>query len=146
MQARLNPYTLVPEAFKPMMSLEGYIQSCGLESSLIHLVKTRASQINGCAYCIDMHVKEALKDGETSERLYMLNAWRESPLYTDRERSALAWTESLTLLTNTSADDTLYAQLSTHFSEEERVKLSLVIGCINVWNRLNVGFRVPHPR
>ena len=146
MKTRLNPYAVVPEAFKPMMALEQYIRGCGLEFSLIELVKTRASQINGCAYCIDMHVKDALKAGEDVERMYMLSAWRESHLYSERERAALAWTEALTTLSASSATDELYEELGRHFTQEEMTKLSLLIGTINVWNRINVGFSVPQPK
>jgi AhpD family alkylhydroperoxidase len=115
-----------------------------LEHSLVELVKMRASQINGCAYCIKMHSADARKAGETEDRLYLLNAWRESHLYTPRERAALAWTEALTLLSETGAPDADYEELKAHFTEEEQVKLTLVIGAINTWNRFAVGFRSVH--
>lgn len=139
------PYKLFPEAIKAMTALETAVKNSGLEHSLIHLVKLRASQINGCAYCIHMHATDARAQGETEMRLYMLSAWRESPLYSDRERAALAWTESLTLLAATGAPDGDYEWLKREFTEIEQVKLTLLIGAINVWNRLQVGFRVLHP-
>jgi AhpD family alkylhydroperoxidase len=113
--------------------------------SLIELVKMRASQINGCAFCLDMHSKDARSKGETEQRLYLLNAWRESPLYSDRERAALAWTEALTLVAETHAPDSDYDTLKEHFTEEEIVKLSMLIVTINGWNRLAIGFRSIHP-
>ena len=145
MKARLNAFTLVPEAYKALSALQGYVDECGLEHSLMELVKTRASQINGCAFCIEMHTRDARKAGETEERLYLLSAWRESPLYTDRERAALAWTEALTLIAQSGAPDEVYEQARAQFSEEELVKLSVAISMINVWNRLQVGFRAVHP-
>jgi len=145
MKPRLDLTTADPDAYKAMAALEAYIRSCGLEKSLINLVKMRASQINGCAYCLDMHSKEARKAGETEQRLYLLSAWRESPLFTDRERAALAWTEALTLVAETHAPDDVYEEVRRHFSEAETVKLSLAIVTINGWNRLCVGARVIHP-
>jgi AhpD family alkylhydroperoxidase len=139
------PYKLFPEAIKAMTALETAVKNSGLEHSLIHLVKLRASQINGCAYCIHMHATDARAQGETEMRLYMLSAWRESPLYSDRERAALAWTEALTLLAATGAPDGDYEWLKSEFTETEQVKLTILIGAINVWNRLQVGFRVLHP-
>lgn len=139
------PYKLFPEAIKAMTTLETAVKNSGLEHSLIHLVKLRASQINGCAYCIHMHATDARAQGETEMRLYMLSAWRESPLYSDRERAALAWTEALTLLAATGAPDGDYEWLKSEFTETEQVKLTMLIGAINVWNRLQVGFRVLHP-
>ena len=145
MEARLNPYTAAPDAMKAMMALESYVRGCGLEPSLIELVKTRASQINGCAYCIDMHTRDARAHGETEQRLYLLSAWHESPLYSDRERAALAWTEALTLISETHAPDAVYEEARAQFSEEELTKLSLLIGTINAWNRIAIGFRAVHP-
>jgi AhpD family alkylhydroperoxidase len=145
MRNRLNFYTAAPDAVKAMLRLEDYVRDCGLEHSLIHLVKTRASQINGCAFCIHMHTRDARAAGESEERLYLLSAWRESPLYTLRERAALAWTESLTLIAETNAPDEDYEDVHRHFAEDELVKLTLLIGAINVWNRLCVGFRSIHP-
>ncbi|HEY1887734.1 MAG TPA: carboxymuconolactone decarboxylase family protein, partial [Roseiarcus sp.] len=117
----------------------------GLEESLMDLVEIRASQINGCALCLDMHTTTARKRGETEQRLYLLDAWRDSPLFNDRERAALAWTEGLTRLTEMGAPDDVYQALKAEFSEEEQVKLTLLIVAINGWNRINVGFRAVHP-
>ena len=128
-----------------MLALDAYIQGCGLEASLIELVKTRASQINGCAYCIDMHVKEGRKAGVSEQRMHLVAAWRESPLFSERERAALAWTEALTLIADTHAPDSDYEALRARFSEEEMVKLSVAIGLINLWNRLVIGLRTVHP-
>ena len=145
MTPRLNPYKVAPQVLQPMIELENSLKNSGLEHSLFHLVKTRASQINGCAYCIHMHTREARAAGESEERLYLLDAWRESPLYSPRERAALAWTEALTLIADTHAPDSDYEELQKYFSEEERVKLTLLIGAINTWNRLAIGFRSVHP-
>ncbi len=145
MQPRLNHQAAAPDAYKAMLGLETYVRRSGLEHGLLHLVKIRASQINGCAYCIHMHTGEARAAGETEERIYLLSAWRESPLYTPRERAALAWTEALTLVAETHVPDEVYEEVRPHFTEEEMVKLSLAIGTINVWNRLAVGFRSIHP-
>jgi AhpD family alkylhydroperoxidase len=145
LKARLIPFEVAPGALKPMIELEKNLKNSGLEHSLIELVKTRASQINGCAYCIHMHTKDARANGESEERLYLLSAWRESPLYSDRERAALAWTEALTLVSETHAPDEDYEELSRHFTPEEQVKLTLLIGAINTWNRIAIGFRSIHP-
>jgi len=145
MKPRLNPTAAAPDAYKAMVALETYLKSSGLEPSLIELVKMRASQINGCAFCLDMHSKDARAHGETEQRLYLLDAWRESPLYSDRERAALAWTEALTLIAQTHAPDPDYEMLKRHFTDAEQVKLTLLIGAINTWNRLAIGFRLIHP-
>lgn len=145
MSKRLNPYTTAPDMMKPLIALEAAIKDSGLEYSLIELVKMRASQINGCAYCLHMHSADARKAGESEARLYLLSAWRESELYTPRERAALAWTEALTLLPQTHAPDGDYEEALRHFGAEEMVKLTLLIGTINVWNRIAVGFRSHHP-
>ena len=145
MQPRINPYQAAPEAMKAMGALESYVQTCGLEASLIDLVKTRASQINGCAFCIHMHTREARARSETEERLYLLDAWRESPLYSERERAALAWTEALTLISQTHAPDGVYEEVRRQFAEDELVKLTVLIGTINAWNRIAIGFRSVHP-
>ncbi len=146
MTSRLqNPIKLAPETFKAMMALEASFKAGPLEHGLMELVKLRASQINGCAYCIHMHTTDARKNGETEMRLYMLNAWRESTLYSERERAALAWTEALTRLAETGAPDADYEPITRHFSEAEQVQLTFLIGAINVWNRLQVGFRAAHP-
>ncbi|MES2751976.1 MAG: carboxymuconolactone decarboxylase family protein [Pseudomonadota bacterium] len=139
-----NPLKAAPEGIKAMMALEASIKASGLEHSLIELVKMRASQINGCAYCIHMHATDARAHGETEMRLYMLNAWRESTLYSARERAALAWTEALTLIAATGAPDADYDLVKAEFTESEQVNLTLLIGAINLWNRLQVGFRVAH--
>ena len=146
MSARLNPFAAAPEMIAAMTALETAVVSSGLEHSLIELVKTRASQINGCAFCIHMHTRDARAHGESEERLYLLAAWWESSLFTPREKAALTWTDSLTLLAQTRAPDADYATMREHFDEAEAVKLTMLIGAINVWNRLAVGFRSQHPR
>ena len=138
---RLNFKRLVPAAYRAMLALESYVHETGLESSLLELVKMRASQINGCAYCLDMHSKDARAAGETEQRLYVLNAWREAPFYTDRERAALAWTESVTLVNESHVPEDVYQQARAHFSEQELVNLTIAIVAINGWNRLEVSFR-----
>jgi AhpD family alkylhydroperoxidase len=145
MKARLIPFEVASGSLKPMIELERTLKNSGLEHSLLELVKIRASQINGCAYCIHMHTKDARANGETEERLYLLSAWRESPLYSDRERAALAWTEALTLVAEAHAPDEEYEALSRHFTPAEQVNLTLMIGAINTWNRLAIGFRSVHP-
>lgn len=145
MTPRLNPFATSPEGYKAMVNLEAYVKASGLEHSLLELVKMRVSQINGCAFCLDMHAKDARKAGESEARLYLLSAWRESPLYSERERAALAWAEALTLVAETAAPDADYALLQQHFTEKEQVDLTLAIGAINVWNRLAIGFRAVHP-
>ena len=145
MKPRLDFTKAAPDAYRAMSALEAYVRGCGLDHSLIELVKMRASQINGCAFCLDMHSKDARKAGETEQRLYLLSAWRESPLYNARERAALAWTEALTLVAETHAPDADYAAARAEFSEEEMVKLTLLIVTINGWNRLAIGFRSIHP-
>ncbi|MCC7048273.1 MAG: carboxymuconolactone decarboxylase family protein [Alphaproteobacteria bacterium] len=145
MQARLNAYAAAPGAIKALVGVETYIQNSGLEHALIELVKMRASQINGCAYCLDMHSKDARRNGETEQRLYLLNAWRESPAYSARERAALAWTEALTLIAETHAPDDVYAEVRAQFKDDELANLTTLIGLINVWNRLAIGFRNVHP-
>lgn len=146
MSARLNPFAAAPEMIAAMTALEEAVVSSGLEHSLIELVKTRASQINGCAFCIHMHTRDARAHGESEERLYLLAAWWESSLFTAREKAALTWTDSLTLIAQTRAPDADYETLREHFDEAEAVKLTMLIGAINVWNRLAVGFRTQHPR
>jgi AhpD family alkylhydroperoxidase len=143
MTSRANPYASL-DLVKPLIDYAKLIEG-RLEPSLGHLVKIRASQINGCAMCLNMHTQEALKDGETQQRLFLLDAWRESPLYTDRERAALGWTEALVRLSETRAPDEDYAAVEAQFTETERVNLSLLIGVIMSFNQLGVGFRVRHP-
>lgn len=145
MTARMNYFAKAPELMKSVMAVETAIKATGFDPRLIHLIKLRASQINGCAYCVDMHVKEARHDGEPEQRIHLISAWRESPLYSERERAALEWTEALTLLPSSRADDAFYEPLKAHFSDEEIVQLTVAIGLINLWNRLAVGFRSPHP-
>lgn len=142
---RLNPYKAAPAAYKPLIDLQAYTDTCGLEPSLLELVKTRASQINGCAFCLEMHTREAREQGESEARLYLLNAWRESPLYSDRERAALEWTEAVTLVSETAVPDSVFEIARAAFSEEELVNLTVAIGMINVWNRLAISFRALHP-
>ena len=146
MSARLNPYAAAPEMIAAMTALETAVVSSGLEHSLIELVKTRASQINGCAFCIHMHTRDARAHGESEERLYLLAAWWESSLFTPREKAALTWTDSLTLVAQTRAPDADYDAMREHFDEAEAVKLTMLIGAINVWNRLAVGLRSQHPK
>lgn len=143
---RLNAVQASPETYKTLIALETYLQSCGLEYSLIELVKTRASQINGCAFCLHMHTTDARKAGESEIRLHLLAAWRESSLYTVRERAALGWTEALTLVAQTGAPDADYAAFNAEFSPAEQVQVTALIGMINLWNRLAVGFRFQHPK
>jgi AhpD family alkylhydroperoxidase len=145
MKPRLNPYQVSPATMKAMMDLEKQVAASGLEPILAELVKTRASQINGCAFCLDMHTRDARAKGESEERLYLLNAWRESPLYSDRERAALAWTEAVTLVAQGHVPDEVYAQARAQFSEEELVKLTLLVATINAWNRFAISFRSVHP-
>jgi AhpD family alkylhydroperoxidase len=145
MTPRLNPFAAAPAPMQSWLEFGKDILQSGLEESLMELVKIRASQINGCAFCLHMHTREARARGETEERLYLLDAWRESPLYGERERAALAWTEALTLLSETHAPDHVYETLQAQFTEEEQVKLTLLIIAINGWNRVQVGFRGVHP-
>lgn len=140
-----NTFGLVPEGIKAMMALEQSFATGGLEPALLELVRLRVSQINRCAFCIHMHATALRKRGEDEMRLHLLPAWRESSLYSSRERAALAWAESLTLLAETGAPDSDYEQLRTEFSEGEQVQLTLLIGAINTWNRLQVGFRAASP-
>lgn len=142
MSVRMDYAKAEPAAVRAMYGLQHYVNECGLERSLLELIKTRASQINHCAYCIDMHTKDArVASGESEQRLYGLSAWQEAPYYTDRERAALAWTEALTLIADNNVPDDLYAQARQHFSEAELVNLSLAVIAINGWNRLAIGFR-----
>lgn len=145
MKPRLNPFAAAPAPMQSWLEFgQGLLQG-DLENGLMELVKIRASQINGCAFCLHMHATDARKHGEAEERIYLLDAWRESPLYSDRERAALAWTEALTLVSETRAPDNDYLALKAHFTEEEQVTLTLLIVAINGWNRIQVGFRAVHP-
>ena len=141
---RISAYDAAPGAMDAMYAVEKYIDRCGLERSLIELVKMRASQINGCAFCLNMHSVDARKNGETEQRLYLLDAWHESSLYSARERAALAWTEALTSIASTHAPDAVYADLRAHFTEAETTNLTLLICQINSWNRFAIGFRYEH--
>ena len=141
MKPRMNYYQAAPDTVKALVALEEQIQASGLEKSLIELVKTRASQINGCAFCINMHTQDARKQGETEQRLYGLDAWRETPYYSARERAALEWTEALTLVAESRVPDEVYERVREQFSEDELVHLSLAIVSINGWNRLNIAAR-----
>ena len=140
-EPRIAYYKIAPEGLKHLLALENYLRQCGLEKSLLELVKLRVSQINGCAHCIDMHSKDALAAGETIQRLVALDAWEETPFYTDRERAALAWCETLTRISETHAPDELYQAAREHFNEAELVNLTLAITAINSWNRISIGFR-----
>jgi len=141
MEPRIDYRKYAPEGLKALLSLEKYVAECGLDEKLIHLIKMRASQINGCAFCIDMHSKDARAAGETEQRLYELDAWRETPFYTDRERAALEWTESLTLVSQTHVPDAVYAEVKKYFSEKEIVDLTLIVSAINTWNRIAIAAR-----
>lgn len=141
MEPRLNYAKAFSEAVHVMRLMEKALHESGLEPGLLELVKTRASQLNGCAFCIDMHTKDARAAGETEQRLYALSAWRETPFFTDRERAALAWTEALTNIQQGHAPDELYDEARTHFSEAELVRLTFAITQINAWNRIAIGFR-----
>ena len=142
MQSRLDFKKVAPGAYRAMAGLEAYVRhSTQLESSLLELVRMRASQINGCAYCLDMHSKDARAAGETEQRLYTLSAWRETPFFSNRERAALAWTEAITLINSSNAPDDIYEEARKEFTEEELVNLTIAIVAINGWNRLAIGFR-----
>jgi AhpD family alkylhydroperoxidase len=141
METRLNPQKAAPEVYKAMLALESAVKATGLESNLLDLVKLRASQINGCAFCIDMHSKDLRAAGETEQRLYLLDAWREAPFYSDRERAALAWTEAVTLITDGHVPDEVYEQARKDFSDDELTKLTLAVVAINGWNRFSIAFR-----
>lgn len=145
MTPRMNIFAAAPEAMKGMMAVEATIDNSALEHTLVELVKIRASQINGCAYCIHMHVTDAVKHGETDMRIHLLSAWRESPSFTDRERAALNWTESLTNVSETHAPDADYVLLQSQFDAKDIASLTVLIGAINFWNRLQIGLRAIHP-
>lgn len=141
MEARMNYAKAAPGIIKAMRGLDTYLAECGLEPSLRELVKLRASQINGCAYCVDMHSLDARAGGETEQRLYALPVWHETPFFTERERAALLWTEKLTLLSVDHVPDEVYEQVRPHFTDAELANLTLAIATINAWNRFGVGFR-----
>ena len=142
MEARLNYQNLAKQGLLHMYQMEAYLKHSGLEPALVELVKMRTSQMNGCAFCLDMHSKDARAAGETEQRLYGLNAWRETPYYTDRERAALAWTEALTNIQQGHVPDAVFNEVKQHFSDEEIANLTLAINQINAWNRISIAFRV----
>ena len=141
MDARMEYWKAAPGGFKAMSSLEAYLRDCGIEQPLLHMVKLRASQINGCAYCIDMHWKDARAAGESEQRLYGLGAWREAPYYSGRERAALEWTEALTKITEGHVPDAVYESVRGHFSDKELADLTWAVAAINAWNRVAIAFR-----
>jgi AhpD family alkylhydroperoxidase len=145
MKPRLNFYGQAPELTKALVALNKAVDECGLEKSLLHLIKLRASQINGCSFCVEMHSREARVDGETEQRLYLVSAWKESPLFTDRERAAFAWVEAVTKIADAGVPDELYEKALQHFSAEDLTKLTMATGMINIWNRLCVSFHAIHP-
>lgn len=145
MQSRLNFAKAAPDAYKAVAALDSYVKGSGIEPRLIHLIKLRASQINGCAYCVDMHTKEARHSGLSQQWINLVCVWRESPHFDERERAVLGWTEALTNVAETRAPDEAYEALKAHFNEEEMTKITVAIGAINVWNRLCVGFRALPP-
>lgn len=142
MKARFNYATTAPGVYDAMDALDQYLGTCGLDEPLLHLVRLRASQINGCAYCLDMHWKDLRAIGETEQRLYSLDAWRESPYYSDRERSALAWAEAVTSITHEHVPSELYDAVRQHLSEKELSDLTLAVATINAWNRLSIAARL----
>jgi AhpD family alkylhydroperoxidase len=145
MKSRINSYQAAPGVMKAMMALQNEVAQSGLEPSLVGLVEIRASQINGCAFCLHMHTRDARARGETEQRIYLLDAWRESPLYSERERAALAWTEAVTLVSQTHVPDEVYDRAKAAFSEDEMAKLTLLVVTINAWNRFSIAFRAIHP-
>ncbi len=145
MNQRTDFYKASPDALKAMIALEGAVNKLGLEPVLLDLIKLRASQINGCAFCVDLHSTDLRKAGESERRVYAVAVWREAPFFTERERAALAWTETITLVSETRAPDADYVLLQSEFDEREQGYLSLLIGMINAWNRVQIGFRAAHP-
>lgn len=145
MKTRFDYYKAAPEVVRAQLELSNFSQACGLAHGLLELVKIRVSQINGCAFCLEMHTREARAGGEGEVRLHLLAAWRESPLYNERERAALAWAEALTLVSETHVPDDVYEQARAQFSEKELVQLTLAVAVINSWNRFAVAFRAVHP-
>jgi AhpD family alkylhydroperoxidase len=141
MKSRFNLFSAIPDGYRALAGLESYLKTCGIEVKLLHLIKLRTSQINGCAYCIDMHWKDLRAIGETEQRLYGLDAWEESPYYTDRERAALLWTEAITKIYEGHVPDSVYESVRPHFSEKELADLTLAIATINAWNRLAIASR-----
>ncbi len=142
MKTRLNYSSVAPEIYAAMDAADQYLSRCGLEPGLLNLIRLRASQINGCAYCLDMHWKDLRASGDTEQRLSSLEVWRECPYYTERERAALAWTEAVTLVTNGHVPDTVHDEVRPHFSEKELSNLTLAVAAINAWNRLSIAGRL----
>src|SRR3954451_11298830 len=140
MKPRIN-LMVAPEAYRAMSGLEAYLKKSGLDHNLLHMIKLRASQMNGCAYCIDMHWKDARAGGESEQRLYGLDAWRESPYYSDRERAALEWAEALTHVTDGHVPDAVYDAVRGYFSDKELADLTWAVAAINAWNRVSIAFR-----
>ncbi|MBN9243271.1 MAG: carboxymuconolactone decarboxylase family protein [Mesorhizobium sp.] len=145
MEQRIKYQAYAPELMKQVYALNKAVDECGLEKSLLHLVKLRASQINGCSFCVNMHSHEALQDGDSQQRVIMVSAWKESPVFSERERAAFAYTDAVTLISKDGVPDALYEATRQHFSEEELTKLTVAIGMINIWNRICVSFHVIHP-
>lgn len=141
MKPRLEYWKAAPGGYKALSSLEAYLRECSIDKALLHLIKLRASQMNGCAYCIDMHWKDARALGETEQRLYGVNAWREANYYNDRERAALEWTEALTNVTDGHVPDAVYETARSQFSDQELADLTWAIAAINAWNRVAIAFR-----
>jgi len=144
LKQRLNVSQVTPDLYAAVLALDTKVKQSGIDLDLLHLIKLRASQINGCAYCVDMHVKESLADGIPAQKLHLVSVWRESPLFDDRERAVLEWTESLTLIAQTGAPDSAYQAVRAHFSEEQIAQLIVAIGTINIWNRIAVSSRLVH--
>ncbi|MCY0093397.1 carboxymuconolactone decarboxylase family protein [Hoeflea ulvae] len=145
MHPRLDFHKAAPEALKAVLQLETYVQNSGLDRRFIHLIKLRASQINGCAYCVDMHVKESRHDGLSEQWINLMSVWREAGVYDARERALLGWVDAVTNVAQTGIPDADFEALRAHFSDEDIMKITVTIGMINTWNRLAVGFRSPHP-
>ncbi len=146
MKTRYNAYAVAPDAYKAVIALENHVsKESGLPHRLIHLIKLRASVLNGCAFCVDMHVKEARKDGLSEQWINLVSVWREAAVYSEKERAVLAWTDAVTLISQTGIPDADYQAIRTHFSEEEIAKITIAIGTINLWNRIAVAARTQHP-
>ena len=146
MKTRFNPFSAAPDAYKAVIALENYIaKDSGLPHRLIHLIKLRASIINGCAFCVDMHVKEARKDGLSEQWINLVSVWREATVYSEKERAVLGWTDAVTLISQTGAPDAEFEAMRAHFSDEEITKITVAIGAINMWNRIAVSTRMQHP-
>jgi AhpD family alkylhydroperoxidase len=141
MKTRLEYDEVIPEGYQALGKVSAYLGRCGLETGLLHLVYLRISQINGCAYCVDKHSEEALRDGDSEQRVHSVVVWQESPFYTERERAAFAWAESVTLVPKTHVPDEAYSEARTHFSEKEISDLTLAIATMNAWNRMAISFR-----